>query len=125
AINLACRIRRVVPADAYQARHPELVERVEHILHARFGLGRVGPRGPQDRTATQMDAFDAIDRKSEAMLRVALGQPFVAVAKADHFILLVDALDGRGADDAVDARRRPAANQNSQLSPFLFVAHTL
>ena len=48
------------------------------------------------------------------MRRVALREPFEAVAKADDFEALVDAFNGGRRDDAVDAGRRAATDQNTQ-----------
>ena len=53
------------------------------------------------------------------MMGVALGEPFVAVADTDDLKALVDAFDGGGADDAVDAGGRPAPDQDCQ---FAFVS---
>ena len=51
---------------------------------------------------------------------IALREVFEAVAEADDFESVVDAFDGGGGDDAVDARGRAATDQNAQSA---FVAH--
>ena len=57
---------------------------------------------------------DITDGQRLAMLRFARREPFEAVAKADDFESLVDAFNGGRRDDAVDAGRRSATDQNSQ-----------
>ncbi len=54
------------------------------------------------------------NRQRLAMLRLARREPFEAVVKADDFVALVDAFNGGRRDDAVDAGRRSATDQNSQ-----------
>ena len=47
---------------------------------------------------------------------VALDQVLEAVAEADDFDAVVDGLDGDGADDAVDARGRAAADDQGEFT---------
>ena len=56
------------------------------------------------------------------MLRISLREPLEAVAKADDLEALVDAFDGGSRDDAIDARRRPAASFASRLERLLVSA---
>src|SRR5262245_46992932 len=50
------------------------------------------------------------------MLGVTLSEPFVTIPTADHFVTTLDPFDGRSADDTVDSRRRPAADQYRQFA---------
>ena len=56
----------------------------------------------------------AIDELAD-VFGAALDEVLEAVAEADHLHAVVDGLDGDGADDAVDARGRPAADQQGRL----------
>ena len=83
----------------------------------------IGARGAQDRAAAEVDAADVFDGQLVAMVRVALSEPFVAVADADDLKALVDAFDRCGADYAVDAGGRAAADQNRHFAFFLRSCH--
>ena len=106
--------RRVVAANGHQRGDAELFKNAEDIFHLRFGLRGVRARGSQDGAAAQMDFLHVTDRQRPAILHLALREPFEAVPEADDFVALIDAFDGGRRDDAVDARRRAATDQNSQ-----------
>ena len=61
-----------------------------------------------------MDAADVVDVQLGRMAGIALRQPLIAVVDAEHAAAFVDGLDRRGRDDAVDARRRPAADEDAE-----------
>ena len=104
---------RVIAADGDQRGDAELFKDAEDILHLFRRLGRIRARGAENRAAFDVDVLHVTDGQRPAILHVALGEPLEAVAKADDFVTLVDAFDGGGGDDAVKARRRTAADQNS------------
>src|SRR5207253_10924678 len=90
----------------------------------------VGPRGAEDRTAVQINAADFFDRQSAGvLLRIELARlkdgVAVAVIEADHFHAVVTRLDGDGADHAVDAGGRAAADQERELAVRGGVCHRL
>ena len=115
-IDLAAGIGRVVAADGHQHGHVEPAEHVQHVAHVAFGLGRVGARGAEDGAAAEVDGLDVVDGQLAIVVGVALDQPLEAVAEADHLDALLDGLDGHRADDAVDPRRRTAADQESEFA---------
>ena len=59
-----------------------------------------------------MDAADALGRQAGGPFDVSLHQPLEPVADADDLDAFELAADGCGADDAVDAGRRPAADED-------------
>ena len=61
--------------------------------------------------------------RGSIVVGIALDEPFEAVLEAEDLEALLDRLDGDRADDAVDARRRAAANQQGQPSGPLFCDH--
>ena len=105
---------RVVAANRHKGGDAELFKDAEDIFHLLRGLGRVGARGAENRAAPDVNVLHVADGQRAAILHLALRQPFEAVAEADDFVSLVDAFDGGGGDDAVEARSRAATNQNSQ-----------
>src|SRR5579863_7074891 len=95
-------------------RYAERPQALDAILQHRRLFGRVGARGPQDRAAGEVDAADVLDGERFHVLGVATGDPAVAVEQTDDVAAAVDRFDGRGRDDAVDARRRTAAYENAE-----------
>ncbi len=100
----------VIAADRHQRRDAELVECLEDIFHLILGLGGVGARGAENRAAAQVNARHVADGQRLALVDIALREVFEAVAKTDDFKSTVDAFDGDGGDDAVDARGRAATD---------------
>ena len=66
----------------------------------------------------EVDGLYVINRQPRVMLGVTLGEPLEPVAKADDLKPLIDALDGRGGNDAIDSRRRSATDQDAHLAAF-------
>ncbi len=123
AIHLARRKPGVVAADGHERGDAQLLQPLQHVLHARLGFGGVRPRRPQNRAAAKVDSGDFVDGQVHDVIRIALGEPLESVAEADHLESLVDAFDGGGADDAVDARGGSAAHQNCEFSSLASVCH--
>jgi hypothetical protein len=122
-VDLAGRERRVVAADGDERGDAELVEHVQHVVHAGFGFGRVGARGAEDRAATQVDGLHILNRELRVVAGVALSEPLEAVLKADDFEALINALNCGRSNDAVDAGRGSAADQDAKFSAFRSVCH--
>src|SRR5262249_22042746 len=78
-------------------------------------FGRVGAGGAEDGAAAEVDAADVLNRERPEGLPVALDQVAKAIADAEDLNAVVERLDGDRADDAVDAGRRSAADQEGQL----------
>ena len=70
-----------------------------------------------------MNAADLVNGQGRGVFGIALGEPFEAVLESDDFESLVDALNGRCCNDAVNARSRTAADQYAQSSAFCSVCH--
>ena len=68
-----------------------------------------------------MDTADVGDFQLDDVADVAFSEPSVAVAQAEHAHAAVDRFDGRRGDDAVDAGRRAAADQDGKSRPFVIV----
>ena len=62
-----------------------------------------------------MDAADGVDRERDDVVDVALHEPLEAVADADDVDAFEPGADRRRADDAVDAGRRAAADEDCEL----------
>src|SRR5438552_12919831 len=62
-----------------------------------------------------MLAADAVDRQRRDMIDVAMHHPFEPVADADDVHAVELRADGRRADHAVDAGRRPSADQDREM----------
>ena len=97
-------------------------ERLEHGAGRLRRLRRVVARGAEDRAAEQVDARDIVDRERPEPGSVAAHEVLEAVADADDLEALVDGLDGDGGDDAVDARSRPAADEDAEPFRWAHVA---
>ena len=106
--------RRVVAADADERGDAELFEHGENVLHLLFGLGRVRARGAENGAALEMDVLHVADGQRFDLRGVAGGDVLEAVAETDDFVTLIDAFNRGRRNDAVQARSRPAADQNSQ-----------
>src|SRR5262245_27261968 len=63
------------------------------------------------------------NRQRPDMAGVAPGQPLEAVIETNHPHALVDRLDGDGTDDAIDAGRRPTADEQGELAVHRSVCH--
>ena len=57
-----------------------------------------------------MDVHHVADGQRLALVRVALREIFETVAKADDLKSIIDAFDGGGGDDTIDARGRAASD---------------
>src|SRR5439155_2717500 len=62
--------------------------------------------------AGKVNATDGLDRQWDHAACLALHQPFEAVTDAHDADVADDGPNGRGADDAIDARCRPAPAQD-------------
>ena len=78
-------------------------------------FGGIVPGDADIGAAAEVDPADIIDRQPLGMIDIAAHDPFEAVFNAHHFHAFQDGPDGGGADNAVDARGRAAANQNGQF----------
>ena len=105
---------RVITADTYEVADAEQRERADHAIEGGFVLGGIRARGAEDRAAAEVDAADVGDFQLHRMADVALGEPSIAVAQAEHAHPTVDRFDGGGGDHAIDAGRRSAADQDAE-----------
>ena len=88
----------------------------DHDISPGVGIGRrIRARDPDVGTAAKVDAADGVDGEGCDVFDVTPHQPFEAVAYADHLHAFEHGADGRGADHAVDARCRSAADKNRKL----------
>ena len=76
---------------------------------------RVGARDADVRAAAEVDAADVVDRERRHVVDVALHDPLEAVADAEHVDAFELRADRRRPDDAVDAGRGTAADEDRQL----------
>ena len=109
----AHRVSRVVAADADERRDARIQQHVDAHAEVVFRLRRVGGRGAQDRSALGVDATHIVDRQGRGG-DLARHQALEAVVDAQHLHAVVDRFDGCRVDHAVDAGRRPAADQNAE-----------
>ena len=114
-LELHRREGRVVAADGDELRHVQAQQREHGVLEMLRVLGGVGARDADVRAAAEVDAADAFDRERDDVLDVALHDPLEAVADADDLDAFEPRADRRRADHAVDARGRPAADENRHV----------
>ena len=81
--------------------------------------GGIGARDAEVRAAAEVNAADGLDRQRDDVIDVALHDPLEPVADADDVDALEPGADRRRADDAVDAGRRSAADENGQRMVML------
>ena len=104
----------VIAADGDEGGDAKFFEDAEEVLHLFFGLGGVGAGGAEDGAAAEVDVLDVADGEGPALLGIAGGEPFEAIAEADDFVALVYAFNRGGGDDAVEAGGGTATDQDSQ-----------
>ena len=103
---------RVVAADGDQRGDAEFLEHGERCVML-LGFRRVRARRAEDGAALEMNFLHVADGQRLDLRRVAGGEMSETVAEADDFKPVVDAFDGGRRDDAVNAGRGTAADQNS------------
>ena len=75
---------------------------------------RVVARGAQNRAPFEVDAGNAVYRQRlDHVRRVATHEPAEAIVNPHDLQAVVDRFNGGGADDAVDAGRRSASDQDT------------
>ena len=114
ALELHRRERGVVAADGDELRDVQPQQRVHRLLEQGRVGGGIGAGDAEVRAAAEMDPADGVDGERRDVIDVPLHQPFEAVADADDVEPLEPGADGGGGDDAVDAGRRPAADEDGE-----------
>ena len=114
--------RGVVAANRDEHRDVQPQEREDRVLEVNRVLGRVRPRNADVRPAKKVNAAHILDGEGLHVVDVAVHQPFEAVAHANDLHALEGGTDRRRADDAVDAWRRTAADEDGQ---FLGMVHVM
>src|SRR5581483_11106811 len=113
----AGREHRVVAADRGEIADLELREGCQDGIELRGFFGRIGACGVENRAALEVDTRHLVVIQELHFLRVARHQPLKAVEDADDLAPAIARLESERADDAVDARRRSAADWNAY--PFV------
>ena len=98
--------QQVVDAHPPDGRH----QHAKLLLH----VVRIIPRGPQDRAAPRRNPRDLVDGERPDLVFPAFEERLETAHYADDVHPLVDPFYGSGAYDAVDARRRTAADDYCQ-----------
>ncbi len=114
-LDLHCRERGIVAADRDQPRDAEAFESADGGLEQSGILGGVGARGAELRAAPKVDATHLVDGQRAHVIEVAAHQPLEPVLDAEHLDARESGADGGRPDDAVDAGRRAAANEDRKL----------
>ena len=109
------RERRVVAADGDELRDVEPKQRGHGVFEQSWVGRRIGARDAEVRSAAKVDAADGVDGERHDMRRVALHDPLEAVADPDDGDAFEAGADGGGADDAIDAGGRAAADQDGKI----------
>jgi len=104
----------VVPADGDQVVHAELLEGFDHRLEVARVPRRVGAGRLQDGAPVEMDSRNVGGSQLHRVRGVALHQPLEPLVHADHAMAALLCADRRRPDHPVDARRRPAADEDSE-----------
>jgi hypothetical protein len=112
-LELHRRERRVVATDRDEHRHIETEQRRDRSLELRRLARRIGARDADVGTTAKVNPADVLDLERLHVIDVALHDPLEAVTDADDLDAFEAAADRRGADHAVDTRRRPAADENA------------
>ena len=113
------RERRVVAADRDELRDVEPQQRSNRVLEQLRVGRRIGARDADVRAAAEVNAADRFDGERHDVIDVALHDPLEPVADAEDVDAFEPGADGGRADDAVDAGRRAAADENRQLMVML------
>src|SRR4030095_344090 len=112
--DLARCIHRIITTDGYEVANSKSFKRADDAFQVGGVFRRVGARRGENRAAFEMDTRDVV--ASECLH--AVGLPFHQVSKAvidaDYLVTAIARLEGHGADGAIDAGGRTAADDNSQ-----------
>ena len=106
---------RVVAADRDETRDVQAEERDDGVLEELRVLRRVRAGDADVRAAPEVDPGDLVDRERVDVLDVPLHEPLEAVADAEDGDALELGADRGRADDAVDAGRRSAADEDRHV----------
>ncbi len=115
-------VRCVVTANGEKATDSTVDQGLTAFAQERIILGWVCARRVQNRATTAVDSRDILEAQAIAY-HLALHQVLEAFTDADDFHAVVERLDCRCMDDAVDTRRWAATHEDSQFSLPGFIDH--
>ena len=114
--QLVGRERGVVAADGEEHADVEPLERRQDVAQVLGPPGRVRARDADAGAAAEVDAARVLDRERGDVRDVARHEPLEALLEPEDFDVGERGADGRRPDDAVDAGRRAAGDDDGELA---------